>query len=105
MSTGGGKIIDALLAQLTEKKDLYVRLKDDQDKLLAFIEEIGEKITVAQQSTLALSASSTPKTRGLGKVKSLEQEADAARDRLTALEGRMEEIEKEIEEFKELLKG
>jgi hypothetical protein len=29
MSTGGGKIIDALLAQLTEKKDLYVRLKDD----------------------------------------------------------------------------
>jgi predicted nucleic acid-binding Zn-ribbon protein len=38
-------------------------------------------------------------------VRSLEQEADAAQDRLTALEGRMEEIEKEIEEFEELLKG
>jgi predicted nucleic acid-binding Zn-ribbon protein len=29
MSTSGGKITDAMLAQLTEKKDLYVWLKDD----------------------------------------------------------------------------
>jgi len=105
MSTSGGKITEALLAKLAEKKDLYAGLKTDQEALLAFIKDIEEKISLNAQNALASSASSARKARGLSDAKSLEQEAEAAGGRLKALEGRMEEIENEIKEFEELLRG
>jgi phage shock protein A len=105
MSTGGGKITDALLAQLDEKKDLYARLKDEKQSQLDFIKDIREKISLASQDSLASSASSARKARGLSDVKSLEQEAEAVEDKVKALEGGMEEIQDEIKEFEDLLGG
>ena len=105
MSTSGGKITDALLAKLAEKQALYARLKDDKQSQLDFIKGIREKISLASQDALASSASSARKARGLSDVKSLEQEAEAAEDKVKALEGRMEEIQNEIKEFKDLLRG
>ena len=105
MSTSGGKITDALLAQLAEKKELYARLKADQETLLAFIKDLERKISLKTQDALASSASSARKARGLSDVKSLEQEAQAARDKAKVLAGRSQEIQNEIEAFEELLKG
>jgi len=105
MSTSGGKITDALLAQLAGKRDLYARLKADKQSQLAFIRDIREKINLNAQDVLASSASSARKARGLSDVKCLEQEAEVAEDKVKALEGRMEEIQNEIEEFEDLLRG
>ncbi len=105
MSTSGGKITNALLAELAEKKDLYARLKADKQSQLDFIRDIRDKISLNAQDVLASSASSARKARGLSDVKSLEQEAEAAEDKVKALEGRMEEIQNEIKEFEDLLRG
>jgi polyhydroxyalkanoate synthesis regulator phasin len=105
MSTGGGKITDAVLAKLAEKKELYARLKADQEEQLAFVEDLKSKVDIATQDALASSASSARKTRGLSDAKSIGQEIEEAEGKLEALEGRMQEIQEEIEEFEELLKG
>jgi len=52
-----------------------------------------------------LSASSACKARGLSDIESLEQEAEATEDKVKALEGRMEDIQNDIKEFKDLLGG
>jgi cell division protein FtsB len=105
MSTGGGKITDALLAQLAEKKELYARLKADQEEQLAFIEDLKNKVDVMSQDILASSASSARKARGLSDMRSTEQEIEAAEAKLETLEGRMQGIQEEIDGFEELLKG
>lgn len=105
MSTSGGKITDALLAQLAEKKELYARLKVDQEEQLTFIEDLKNKVDVVTQDAFASSASSARKTRGLSDAKSIEQEIEIVEAKLEALEGRIQEIQEEIEGFEELLKG
>lgn len=105
MSAGSGKITDAVLAKLAEKKELYARLKADQEEQLAFVEDLKSKVDIATQDALASSASSARKTRGLRDAKSIGQEIEKAEDKLEAFERRMQEIQEEIEEFEELLKG
>ncbi len=105
MSTGGGKITDALRAQLAEKRELYARLKANQEDQLAFIEDLKGKVDVTTQDALASSASSARKSRGLSDAKSIEQEIEAATARLRALERRIHEIQEDLEGFEELLEG
>jgi cell division protein FtsB len=105
MSTSGGKITDALLAQLAEKKKLYARLKADQEEQLAFIEDLKNKVDVITQDALASSASSARKTRGLSDAKSIGQVIESEEAKLEALDRRMQEIQGEIRGFEELLKG
>ena len=105
MSTAGGKITDAVLAELAEKKELYARLKADQEEQLAFIEDLKSKLDTVAQDVLASSASSARKSRGLSDAKSIGQVIEEAGGKLEAFEGRMQEIQEEIEEFEELLKG
>ncbi|KAL5316910.1 hypothetical protein ACEPPN_015962 [Leptodophora sp. 'Broadleaf-Isolate-01'] len=64
-STGGGKITDAVLAKLAEKKELYARLKADQEDQLAFVEDLKSKVDTATQNALDSSASSARKGKGV----------------------------------------
>jgi predicted nucleic acid-binding Zn-ribbon protein len=105
MASGGGKITDALLAQPAERKALHARLQAEQEEFLASVDDIEEKISLHAQETLASSASSARKARALNNAKSLQQEANAARRKVEALRGRMEEIQDEIRDFEDLLGG
>jgi predicted nucleic acid-binding Zn-ribbon protein len=79
--------------------------KAEQDTLLPFIKDLERKVSLITQNVLASSASSARKARKLGDMKSLEQEAEEAGIRVQVLEGRIEEIENDIKELEELLKG
>jgi hypothetical protein len=52
MSTGGGKITDAVLTKLAEKKDLFACLEAVQEDQLAFVEDLKSKVDIATRDAL-----------------------------------------------------
>ncbi|SRR6266516_4130922 len=104
MSTGGGKITDALLAQLTEKRELYTKLATEYESQLQFAESLEREISLSEQKGLNSSGSSARISRGLSSGRNIEEEAQLAREKTQTLSDKLTEVQNDIEALEDLLK-
>jgi len=104
MSTGGGKITDARLAELAEKRKLYAKLDAEYKSLNEYIKFLKNNTSLKARGGVHSSGSSAQRVRGIINERSMEEDEQTAIDRAKIVAEKLEEVRNEITALEDLIK-